>query len=104
MTATAHYVLRLYIAGSTPRGTRAISNVRKICDEYLEGLYELEVVDISQHPMLAMTEQIIATPTLIKTLPLPLRRVIGDMSRSDRFLLGLDLRDIAEKAPSAITR
>src|SRR5580704_17233547 len=98
--AVAHtpalYVLRLYITGSTPRSARAIANIRKICEEHLEGRYDLEVVDISQHPMLAEGEQIIATPTLIKKLPLPLRRFIGDMSQSERIVLGLDLRGSAE--------
>jgi circadian clock protein KaiB len=91
------YVLRLYVTGSTPRSTRAISNIRKICEEYLEGRYDLEVVDISQHPALAEGEQIIAAPTLIKQLPLPLRRFIGDMSQTDHILLGLDLRQAMEK-------
>ena len=94
--AAAHYVLRLYITGSTPRSARAISNIRKICEEHLEGRYELEVVDISLHPTLAEGEQIIAAPTLIKRLPLPLRRFIGDMSQTERILLGLDLRAAAE--------
>jgi circadian clock protein KaiB len=102
--ATALYVLRLYITGSTPRSARAISNIRKICEEHLEGRYDLEVVDISQHPMLAEGEQIIATPTLIKKLPLPLRRFIGDMSQSERIVLGLDLRAWTEKAPPARKR
>jgi circadian clock protein KaiB len=102
--AAALYVLRLYITGSTPRSARAISNIRKICEEHLEGRYDLEVVDISQHPMLAEGEQIIATPTLIKKLPLPLRRFIGDMSQADRIVLGLDLRDSAETAPAARKR
>jgi circadian clock protein KaiB len=96
--AAALYVLRLYVIGSTPRSGRAISNIRKICDEHLDGRYDLEVVDISQHPMLAEGEQIIATPTLIKKLPLPLRRFIGDMSQSERIVLGLDLRESAETA------
>lgn len=87
----AHYVLRLYVTGTTPHSTRAIVNIRKICDEHLQGRYELEVVDISQHPALAEGEQIIAAPTLIKKLPLPLRRFIGDMSQTDRILIGLDL-------------
>ena len=99
--ATALYVLRLYITGSTPRSARAIANIRKICEEHLEGRYDLEVVDISQHPTLAEGEQIIAAPTLIKKLPLPLRRFIGDMSQTERILLGLDLREAAEKASSA---
>jgi circadian clock protein KaiB len=99
--ANAHYVLRLYITGATPQSTRAILNIRKICEEHLEGRYELEVVDISQHPRRAIGEQIIAAPTLIKKLPLPLRRFIGDMSRTERILLGLDLREAATKASSA---
>lgn len=88
----ARYVLRLYITGSSPRAVRAIANIRNICEEYLKGRYDLEIVDISQHPTLAVGEQIIAAPTLIKKLPLPLRRFIGDMSETDRILVGLDLR------------
>jgi circadian clock protein KaiB len=99
--ASAHYILRLYVTGATPRSARAISNIRKICEEHLEGRYDLEVVDITEHPMLAEGEQIIAAPTLIKKLPLPLRRFIGDMSQTERILLGLDLREAAEKASSA---
>jgi len=99
--AAAHYVLRLYITGSTPRSIRAILNIRKICEEHLEGRYDLEVVDISQHPMLAEGEQIIAAPTLIKKLPLPLRRFIGDMSETDRILVGLDLREASDMASSS---
>jgi circadian clock protein KaiB len=86
------YVLRLYVTGMTPRSTRAIENVRTICEEHLAGRYDLEVIDIYQQPTLAKGEQIIAAPTLIKKLPLPLRRVIGDMSSTERVLLGLDLR------------
>ena len=97
----AYYILRLYIIGTTAQSTRAILNVRKICDEHLEGRHELEVVDISQHPTLAIGEQIIAAPTLIKKLPLPLRRFIGDMSQTERILLGLDLRAAGAMASSA---
>ena len=86
------YVLKLYITGSTPRSTKAIMNIRKICEEYLNGRYELEIIDIFQQPVLARGEQIIAAPTLIKKLPLPLRRFIGDMSDTDKILIGLDLR------------
>jgi circadian clock protein KaiB len=99
--ANTHYVLRLYVTGTTSQSTRAISNIRKICEEHLQGRYELEVVDIAQYPTLAIGEQIIAAPTLIKRLPLPLRRFIGDMSRTERILLGLDLREAATKASSA---
>ena len=85
------YVLRLYVTGMTPKSTRTIANVQKLCETYLAGRYELEVVDIYQQPKLAKGEQIIATPTLIKKLPLPLRRLIGDMSDTERFLIGVDL-------------
>lgn len=87
----ARYLLRLYITGTTRNSERAIVNIRKICEEHLEGRYDLEIVDIFQHPTLAEGEQIIAAPTLIKHLPLPLRRFIGDMSQTERILLGLDL-------------
>jgi circadian clock protein KaiB len=85
------YTLRLYVTGMTPRSARAIENVRAICEKHLEGRYELQVIDIYQQPALASSEQIVAAPTLIKTLPLPLRRIIGDMSNEDRLLVGLDL-------------
>lgn len=87
-----HYVLRLYVTGMTPRSIRAVENVRAICEEHLSGRYDLEVIDIYQQPTLAKGEQIIAAPTLIKQLPLPLRKIIGDMSSTERVLLGLDLR------------
>ena len=86
------YLLRLYISGITPRSITAIERVKRICEERLAGRYDLEVIDIYQQPSLAKSEQIIAVPTLIKKLPLPLRRVIGDMSNEARVLLGLDLR------------
>jgi circadian clock protein KaiB len=85
------YVLRLYVTGTTARSGRAILNIREICEEHLKGRYELEVVDIYQQPVLAAGEQIIAAPTLIKKLPLPLRRFVGDMTNTDRILVGLDL-------------
>jgi len=91
-TGNEKYVLRLYITGMTPKSTQAIQNIRKICEENLKGRYELEVIDIYQQPVLAKDEQIIAAPTLIKKLPLPLRRFIGDMSDKERILVGLDLR------------
>ncbi len=86
------YTLRLYITGMTPRSSKAIANLRTICEEYLKDKYELDVIDIYQQPKLARGEQIVATPTLIKKLPLPLRRLIGDMSDKDKVLLGIDLR------------
>ena len=86
------YVLRLYVAGATPRSTEAIVNIKKICEEHLKGRYELEVIDIYQQPVLVKGEQIIAAPTLVKKLPLPLRRFIGSMYDVDRILVGLDLK------------
>jgi len=88
------YLLRLYVTGSTPQSSRAVVNIKNICEEHLKGRYELEVVDLYQKPNLAIGEQIIAVPTLIKKLPLPLRRVVGDMSNTDRVLVGLDLRKV----------
>ncbi len=88
------YLLRLYVTGSTRRSMAAISNIRKICEEYLEGRYSLEVIDLYQKPRSARGEQIIAAPTLVKKLPLPVRKIIGDMSDKDRVLLGLDIRDV----------
>ncbi len=87
----AAYILKLYVAGITPRSTSAIANVRTICNEHLKGRYALEVIDIYKNPSLAEGEQIIAAPTLVKKLPLPLRRFIGDMSQTDKILVGLDL-------------
>jgi circadian clock protein KaiB len=86
------YVLRLYVAGTTPKSTKAIENVRRICGEHLADRYKLEIIDIYQQPKLTKGEQIIAVPTLVKKLPLPLRKLIGDMSDTDRFLVGLDLK------------
>ncbi len=85
------YILRLYIAGMTPKSVRAISNINNFCEEHLKGRYNLEVIDLYRTPQLAKGEQIIAVPTLIKKLPLPLRRLIGDMSGTERLLVGLDL-------------
>ena len=88
----AKYLLRLYVTGTTGKSVRAIQNVRRICEEHLAGLYDLEVVDIYKNLPLARGDQIIAAPTLIKRLPAPLRRLIGDMSDEQRVLVGLDIR------------
>jgi circadian clock protein KaiB len=90
------YVLRLYVAGITPRSARAVENIRRICEEHLAGRYDLEVIDIYQQPTLAEGEQIIAAPTLVRKLPLPLRKFIGDMSNTERILVGLDLKKTEE--------
>ena len=88
----AKYVLRLYVAGTSMQSTRAVETIREICEDNLKGRYSLEVIDIYQQPELARGEQIIATPTLIKSLPLPLRRIIGDFSSTERILVGLNLK------------
>jgi circadian clock protein KaiB len=86
------YVLRLYVAGSTPRSLRAIANLKIICEENLKERYDLEVIDVYQHQALFSGDQIIAMPTLIKKKPLPVRKIIGDLSNSDQVKLGLDLK------------
>ena len=85
------YVLRLFVTGTTPRSARAISNLRRVCEEHLKGEYDLQVIDIYQKPTAAKEFQIVAAPTLVKMLPLPLRRIIGDLADEDRVLAGLDL-------------
>ncbi len=85
------YILRLYVTGMTPKSIQAIENIRKICEENLKGRYELEVIDVFQQPEYAKNEQIIAAPTLIKKLPLPLRKFIGDMSNKEKILVGLNV-------------
>jgi circadian clock protein KaiB len=85
------WTLRLYVAGQTPRSLRAVANLERICAEQLQGRYRLEVIDLYQQPQLAQGEQIVAVPALIRHLPEPLRMVIGDMSDSERVLIGLDL-------------
>ena len=86
------YVLRLYVGGMTPNSLRAIENIRSICAEHLEGRHQLEIIDIYQQPIFAEEGQIVAAPTLVKELPPPLRKFIGDMSQTERILLGLDVR------------
>lgn len=91
-TGGGTYVLRLYVSGLTPRSIRAIEKVRRICAEHLEGRYTLEIIDIHQQPNFAKEAQIVAAPTLVKELPLPLRKFIGDMSSVEKLLLGFDIR------------
>ena len=85
------YVLRLYVSGSTMKSAVAVENIKRICEQHLKNRYDLEVIDIYQQPNLAREEQIVAVPTLIKRLPLPLRRMVGDLSNLDKVLSGLDL-------------
>jgi circadian clock protein KaiB len=87
----ASYTLKLYVTGSTPRSVRAIENIQRICEEHLKGRYRLEIVDIYQQPELAEREQLVVAPTLVKQLPLPLRTFIGDLSQTERILIGLDV-------------
>ena len=86
------YLLRLFVTSASSRTATAIANLRRICDQELGGQYELEIIDVLEHPDMAEDEKILATPTLIKTLPLPLRRVIGDLSNTEKVLLGLEVQ------------
>jgi circadian clock protein KaiB len=86
------FLLRLYVTGQTPRSVKSIENIKKFCEKYLKDHYEMEVIDIYQQPALASENQIIAAPTLIKRLPLPLRRLVGDLSNQERVSVGLDLK------------
>jgi len=88
----ANYILKLYVSGTSPRAQTAITNLQRICDEVLHGEYELQIIDVLREPQIAEDEKILATPTLIKQLPPPLRRVIGDLSDKQKVLLGLELQ------------
>jgi len=85
-------ILRLYIAGQTPKSIKAFANLKKICEEHLTGRYRIEVIDLIQNPQLAAGDQILAVPTLVRRLPEPVRRIIGDLSHTERVLVGLDVR------------
>ena len=95
-------MLRLYVAGTTPRSLRAIMDAERLCREHLDGRFSLEVIDIYQRPKLARDEQIIAVPTLVRRLPEPLRKLVGDLSDSERVLVGLDLIVREERSAMAI--
>jgi circadian clock protein KaiB len=86
------FLLRLYVAGQTPKSITAFSNLKKICEEHLEGRYELEIIDLVQNPALASGDQILALPTLVRRLPKPIKKIVGDLSNRERVLVGLDLR------------
>lgn len=90
--APAKYDLRLYVAGQTPRSLQALSNLKRICEEHLAGNYHVEIIDLLQKPQLAAGDQILAIPTLVRTVPQPLRKIIGDLSNTERVLVGLDVR------------
>lgn len=93
------YLLKLYITGQTPRSLRAIESLRRICEEELDGGYEMIVIDVLERPQLAENEKILATPTVVKELPVPMRRLIGDLSDTERVLLGLDLGKVRRAPP-----
>ncbi len=90
--STETFLLRLYVAGQTPKCIRAFANLKRICEEYLAGRYHIEMVDLLQNPQLARGDQILAVPTLVRRLPEPIKKIIGDLSNTERVLVGLDLR------------
>jgi len=94
--ANERYELRLYVAGQTPRSVAAFSNLRRICEEHLHGRYSIEVIDLLENPQLARGDQILAIPTLVRKLPEPVRKIIGDLSNEERVLVGLDLRPLSQ--------
>lgn len=98
-----HYSLRLYVAGQTPKSVTALRNLQRICEEYLAGAYTIEVIDLRVTPQLAAGDQILALPTLVRHLPTPLVKIIGDLSNTDKVLVGLDIRkdSISRVEPSA---
>jgi circadian clock protein KaiB len=93
--AVEHWQLRLYVAGQTPKCLTAFANLKKICEEHLEGKYRIEVIDLLINPLLADGDQILALPTLVRSLPAPVKKLIGDLSDTERVLVGLDIRPVA---------
>jgi circadian clock protein KaiB len=93
-SAAPTFLLKLYVTGTSPRTKQAIENLHHICEQELHGRYELQIIDVLEHPQVAEDEKILATPTLIKQLPLPLRRVIGDLSDKEKVLFGLEVRPV----------
>jgi circadian clock protein KaiB len=87
-----NFRLRLYVAGQTPKSVLAFRNLKRICEEHLQGRYEIEIIDLIEYPQLAQGDQILAVPTLVRRLPEPIKRIIGDLSNTDRVLVGLDLQ------------
>lgn len=91
------YELRLYVAGQTPKSVTAFSNLKRYCEEHLKGRYKIEVIDLLKNPQLAEGDQILAIPTLVRKVPVPMRKIIGDLSNEERVLVGLDIRPILKK-------
>jgi circadian clock protein KaiB len=98
--AAPTFILKLYVTGTSPRTRQAIDNLQRICEQDLHGLYHLEIIDVLEHPQQAEDQKILATPTLIKQLPPPLRRVIGDLSDREKVLLGLEVRPLDPSTPT----
>jgi circadian clock protein KaiB len=92
--ASEKWELRLYVAGQTPRSVRAFANLKRLCEEHLAGQYRIEVIDLVKNPQLAEGDQILAVPTLVRKLPEPVKKIIGDLSNTERVLVGLDLREV----------
>ena len=91
---TIIYELRLYVAGNTPKSVAALNNLKKYCEEHLKGLYKIEVIDLLVHPQLAEGDQILAIPTLVRKVPVPIRKIIGDLSNEEKVLVGLNIRPV----------
>jgi circadian clock protein KaiB len=94
MKTDSEYMLRLYVAGNTPRSIAALNNLKKYCEEYLKGRYQIEVIDLLVQPQLAEGDQILAIPTLVRKVPVPIRKIIGDLSNVEKVLVGLDIRPL----------
>ena len=92
-----HWELRLYVAGQTPKSMTALANLKKYCEQHVKGRYQLEVIDLLQNPQLAEGDQILAIPTLVRKVPQPIRKIIGDLSNQERVLVGLDIRPLDSK-------
>ncbi len=93
-----YWELRLYVAGQTTKSVAALANLKRYCEQYLAGHYQIEVIDLLQHPQLAEGDQILAIPTLVRKVPEPIRKIIGDLSNEERVLVGLDIRPLSPKA------
>lgn len=100
--AADFFELRLYVAGQTSRSLAALTNLKRICEEHLSGRYRIEVIDLLKHPQLAKGDQILALPTLVRRLPEPIRKLVGDLSDTERALVGLDLRSVYSAKPSRV--
>ena len=94
--SVAEWKLRLYVAGQTPKSLTAFANLRRLCEEHLAGRYEIEVIDLLKHPELAQSDQIIALPTLVRKLPQPFKRIVGDLSNSERVIVGMNIEKISK--------